>query len=615
MTRIAIVGVGSRGLGVLERLVNWHLAAGPAGPLAPVVVHLVEPRPPGPGLHSSDQPEYLLLNTVCSQLTAFADERMVSGPTPLSGPSLYDWCRSHDLCLAADGYTVREGVGREIQPNDFLPRRLLGEYLAWAAERIMAAAPQSVRIVRHRQMAVDVEPGQAMGEAVILADGTRLSVDAVFLTVGHHGFYLPSDPSAEKILIRRAYPLPGSLDEIAPGERVAVMGMGLTAMDVIASLTLGRGGRHEPMPEGVRYVPSGAEPSIVLTSRSGEAARSRPRLNPGRKRLPPLVFTADRIERLRTEAPGGRLNFLKDVLPLVEIEIELAYHRMVLAKAVGGLESAHTRLAERLEHVGAEQLTAELAGQLGPCPLRGIISVRKTPTSWVDRHDYTGWFLAQVAEDLAEADAGLGVSPVKEAIEILRDHRDVLRAVIDPPGLDEESLDYFFGEFTQLVNRLVIGPQLDRSVELMALAKAGIVRLGPGPCPKITPPIDGRPWVLESTCLAVTERVEVDRVVMAHVSEPRADRVAGSLLSGLIKTGRLRPLDLGDGGIAGVRVTREGHPVDAEGAERRTLFLLGPHTEGSSYYNHYVPSPGQSCRALQDAELALSTLFSQEGTI
>ena len=37
------------------------------------------------------------------------------------------------------------------------------------------------------------------------------------------------------------------------------------------------------------------------------------------------------------------------------------------------------------------------------------------------------------------------------------------------------------------------------------------------------------------------------------------------------------------------------------------LFFLGPHVEGSSYYNHYVPSPGTPSRALRDAELALRT--------
>jgi hypothetical protein len=50
--------------------------------------------------------------------------------------------------------------------------------------------------------------------------------------------------------------------------------------------------------------------------------------------------------------------------------------------------------------------------------------------------------------------------------------------------------------------------------------------------------------------------------------------------------------------------------VDATGPVQERIFLLGPHTEGSSYYNHYVPSPGVPSRALRDAELALRAALS-----
>jgi hypothetical protein len=59
--------------------------------------------------------------------------------------------------------------------------------------------------------------------------------------------------------------------------------------------------------------------------------------------------------------------------------------------------------------------------------------------------------------------------------------------------------------------------------------------------------------------------------------------------------------------VHGLDVTREGRGVDRTGTPQPRLFFLGPHTEGSSYYNHYVPSPGVPSRALLDAELALRT--------
>ncbi|WP_175412724.1 FAD/NAD(P)-binding protein [Streptomyces sp. TRM64462] len=651
VTTLAIVGAGPRGLGVLERLIA-HRLADPLG--AAVTVHLVDPRPLGPGFHRPDQPDHLLLNTVCAQVTAFADERMVDGPTGVRGPSLYEWCRERRLRLASDGYTVLAGDGREIRqgardirqgardirPNDFLPRRLLAEYLAWAAERVVAAAPPGFHLVRHAATATDIRPRQGGGETVVLDDGTLLEADAVFVTIGHQALHTPAEPPQEPRLITRPYPLPDVLDGIAPGEAVAVLGMGLTAMDVIAALTLGRGGRHEPTADGtgLRYVRSGREPRIVLANRSGMPSRSRPYLNPGRTCPGPLVLTPDRLRALRLTRAGGLLHFTEDVLPLIETEMELAHHRTVLALRTGvGAQAAAAELARRVHRSGPDGALASLRAELGPYPLRGVLTERLTDRPLPDQDAYAAWFTARVRDDLAEARAGLGVSPVKEALEVLRDHRDALRDVIDAPGVDDASLEYFFGAFTSTVNRLVIGPQLDRSAELLALLDAGVLRLGPGPRPKLVAPAGRGPWRLESTCLARPEAVEVDHVVRAHVPEPAPDRLPGSLLAHLVAAGRVTPLSATrtlpapvaaaapvaptapaavvgappatarGPRVPGLRVTRAGQGVGPDGEVSRTLFFLGPHTEGSSYYNHYVPSPGAPSRALKDAELALRT--------
>ncbi|MFH8410112.1 FAD/NAD(P)-binding protein [Streptomyces sp. NPDC018019] len=608
---LAVVGVGPRGLGVLERLVS-HCTERPF----PVTVHLVDPRPPGPGFHLADQPDHLLLNTVCAQVTAFADPRMVDGPTATTGPGLYEWCRSRDLRLAADGYTVREGRGREIEPNDYLPRRLLHTYLTWATERIRDAAPACMRLVWHRSPALDIRPGAAERETVLLADGTAIDADAVFVTVGHHSLYHPERAMAEPRLVSRPYPLPDVLDGIAPGERVAVLGMGLTAMDVIASLTLGRGGRHEKTADGsgggLRYVPSGREPLIVLTNRSGLPSRSRPHLNPGRLRFVPLALTVEELDARRATRDGGRLDFAADVLPLVEAEMELAYYRAVLGGQLADFAAAGAEFARRAGRSGWRALLDESRARYGPYPLRDVLGVRAAEGPWAGAQEYARWFADQVAEDLVEARSGLGRSPLKEALEVLRDHRDVLRAAVDPPGLDDVSLDRFFGAFTSTVNRLVIGPQLDRSAELLSLLDAGVLRLGPGPRPKVLAPSgNAASWRLESTCLERPETVEVDHVVAAHVAEPPADQLPGSLLGTLVSSGRVATLARRGGSATGLHVTRDGRGIDSAGAVQPRLYFLGPHTEGSSYYNHYVPSPGAPSRALLDAELALRTALDQ----
>ncbi|MFE2375537.1 FAD/NAD(P)-binding protein [Streptomyces sp. NPDC059398] len=627
---VAVIGAGPRGLGVLERLVA-HCLTEPF----PVTVHLVDPRSPGAGFHTPGQPDHLLLNTVCSQLSVFPDAHMVDGPVPLSGPSLLDWCGERELRVADDGFTVRPGAGRDIRPNDFLPRRLLSEYLTWAAEEILGAAPACLTLVRHRTTAVDIRPadspsadGSRGAETVVLADGTRFAADAVFVTVGHHALYLPAEPVRERGLVTRPYPLPSALDGIPAGGRVAVLGTGLTAMDVITTLTIGRGGQHVKDGDGLRYVPGGREPLIVLANRSGTPSRSRPRLNPGRVRPAPLALTEQRLAQLRTAAvrepvregvrdplpDGGRLGFSRDVLPLVVAEMELAYYRTLLARETGDAVRAGAELADRAEAVGPEALLAELRDRFGPNPVAAVLSAALDPARpesagpgserrWAEHRSYERWFTECVAEDLAEARAGLGVSPLKEALEVLRDHRDVLRAAVDPPGLDRDSLEYFFGTFAPTVNRLVIGPQLERSAELLSLVAAGVVRIGPGPAPKVVAPSGQGPWRLESSALDRPVSVDVDHVVHAHLDEPAPDRVRGSLLGRLAAAGRVRTA----APLSGLDVNRRGQGIDRSGAPQQRLFFLGPHTEGSSYYNHYVPSPGAPSRALMDAELALST--------
>ncbi|MFE7579402.1 FAD/NAD(P)-binding protein [Streptomyces sp. NPDC057521] len=619
-----IIGLGPRGLGVLERL-TAHALATPT----PLVVHLVDPGTEGPGFHRPDEPDHLLLNTVCAQVTAFADADMVDGPVPLTGPSLHDWCLRRDLRLDEDGFTVRPGRGREIRPNDFLPRRLLSEYLAWAARRIMDAVPGHLTLVRHTTTAVDVVTGTGgngpeQRETVVLADGGRITADAVFVTVGHHSLHLPPPPAEAPRSVGRPYPLPGALDAVAPGDRVAVLGTGLTAMDVIATLTVGRGGRHVRDGERLRYERGGREPLIVLANRSGLPARSRPYLHPGRVRPAPLALTGERLSALRARRPDGRLSFTRDVRPLVVAEMELAWYRTLLARDLGArtpdTARAAARLADEASGSGYEEVLAGLRERFGPNPVAGLLNgapatsddLGGAPATWPDQRAYTAYFTAEVEHDLGEARAGLGVSPLKEALEVLRDHRDALRAVVDAPGLDDESAAYFFGTFAPLVNRLVIGPQLDRSAELLSLLAAGVLRLGPGPGPKVIPPLGGGgPWQLESTLLDAHTVVDVDHVVHAHVTEPVAERVTGSLLSRLVRSGRARTRTAGGTPLPGLDVNRSGQGIARTGAVQSRLFFLGPHTEGSSYYNHYVPSPGTPSRALLDAELALTTALPQ----
>src|SRR3954470_5755764 len=271
MIRIAVIGVGPRGLSALERIISHTRVPGP-----PVELTLIEPGELGIGLHRLDQPDYLLLNTIAAQLTIFSDEEMTPGKPVTRGPCLFEWCQHRNLPVRFD---------------DFLPRRLLGEYLRWATQNLLSRVPGrlSVRWVRTHATGLDYAGSQAR---IALADGTKLWADLAIVTTGHG--LTTAEQSTRAMagwqpggLIDRPYPLPDQLDRIPPGATVALLGTGLTAMDAVAALTLGRGGRYS----GGRYRPSGREPRIVLVNRSGQLPCARPVTTADRQPAPARYLT------------------------------------------------------------------------------------------------------------------------------------------------------------------------------------------------------------------------------------------------------------------------------------------------------------------------------------
>ncbi|HEY6798084.1 MAG TPA: FAD/NAD(P)-binding protein, partial [Kineosporiaceae bacterium] len=501
---------------------------------------------------------HLLLNTVCAQVTAFSDPMMVPRDAPVTeGPDLFRWARAQGRQVSRSGEAPRP-----VRFDDHLPRAWLGEYLAWSFTRMAQGAPPTVRIEHIRATAVSVLPRGDRAE-VVLDDGTRLESDLAVVATGHG---LPADerPDGPR---RPAYPLPDVLADVPAGATVAVLGTGLSAMDVVAAATLGRGGRYTGEGAGRRYLPSGEEPRLVLASRSGWWAAARPALPPGRRPLPPVHLTRQALAAARARNPDGRLDVQADLWPLIRAEMR---HRAGLT----GVPADVARLDPLLDGVSP---WFEDAGQ------------------------YRTSVLARSRADLVEAELGLGRSGVKEALEVLRDHRHVLRAVVEDDGLSEEGRRWFFGPFVATVNRLAIGPQRERIAELLLLEKAGMVTLAPGPNPLVERV--GDRWRLSSTRLRRPAVQEADLLVDAHLHWPPPAERDQQLWRRLAAVARTR-----DGRVA---LDADGRPTALDGTPMRGVLVVGPPAEGSSYYNHYVPSPGATCQARATIDRILAPLLGE----
>ncbi|MEU4656340.1 FAD/NAD(P)-binding protein [Streptomyces sp. NPDC023723] len=365
---LAIVGGGPRATYALERLSADLDRLGPDGRLR---IHLFERSGHfGSGeSHSPTQPTTSFLNRITSQVSFAADES-VRGARRLrparERPTLHEWCRRRfartgepDLDLGPDDWPRRYVHGLALQD-------MFHAYL-----RDLRRHP-GVEVYLHHAEVADIQPrGRRL--LVRITDGRCFPVDQALIVTGHTQHDPRRTPRTAELLahaertassyVPYAYPLDRTLRAADTGSDrvVGVAGMGLTAIDVILHLTEGRGGRFLPDPaHGLCYAPSGAEPARLLAfSESGLFTFARPdnhkEADPARLEHQGVFLTTDAVDRLRAGVgvPGAdgsgprRLDFERDVLPLIVLEMAHVHYTTLFGPGTGAFLAAHTALAHR----------------------------------------------------------------------------------------------------------------------------------------------------------------------------------------------------------------------------------------------------------------------------
>ena len=595
MIEVAIVGLGSWGLCVMERTVDRARRTG-----TPVRLHVIEPAQLGGGVYSAEQPDYLILNNACGQLSLYAAPDGDAAPPYAVG--LHQWAMVGGYRWV--GYECRAGAGGDpIRPTDYLPRRLMGEYLVWFYDTLLDYAPPNLEIVRHYAAAVDISPAVGGREAVLLDNGTTVTVDHVVLTSGHT--FNDESVAHGGVQYQPAYPIE-SLEQSVPAESsVAVAGMGLVGFDVLTALTIGRGGTFEDRgTDRLRYLSSGREPSIVLYSRSGApyCAKSATGVDPYGQ-YQPVVCTSDEFAALTN--PGGsatrrHVDFRAELLPLLFAEMQARYYLQAALLAGGEAESAKVRAALRQAWLDGhyEKVVDGLEPRFGRFDPAAHLFAGSDRT-YTSTTDYQAQVCEMVEADLTEA-LYPGGSPVKAAQEVLRILRDQLRSVIEFGGLSLDSYIEFQANVRGRINRLEAGVPPMRSQQLLALLDAGVVRIPLGPNPAAAPCANG--IRLSSTVFDEPIEVTVDAVVRGYLDMPSLARSGSPLLKRLYAKGRLTQLSYGDTPVGSVAINEKFHPYDSEGRLQSNLSVLGVLTEGVRYFTHYLPSPRSRLRAVYDAQ-------------
>jgi uncharacterized NAD(P)/FAD-binding protein YdhS len=602
LLRIAIVGLGPWGICALERVVTG--ARHGLRPGLEVEVHVIEPGTPGSGVYDVTQPDYLLMNNACSQISLYPYASEADQPG--YGIGLYEWAVGQGYRWVGDVCAV-DRSGRPIEPHHFLPRRLMGEYLQWFYLGLVAGAPPAVHIVLHATMAVDLLERPDRSEEVCLATGKTVIVDHVIVTSGHtanqddgHGALDPHQLSP--------YPVTPYVKSLPSEATVAVAGMGLVALDVVTALSVGRGGRFIEHGNGLRYQPSGQEPMIQMFSRSGLPYTAKSVTGTDLTGVyEPAICTPQAFDQLSGRLDGARrlVDVRTELLPLLFAEMCVRYYVQMAVRA--GTKVEGTAVRERLRTAWRQgrfrDELAVLAERFGPFDAESVFFGHQPRYDSSD--DYQRAVYDMLTADLREAEVPDGASPVKSATEVFRIFRDATRSVVEYGGLSLDSYLDFNADIRSRINRLVAGPPALRSRQLVALMDAGVLKVPYGPAPSLGPALgqedpDPARARISSTALHNGHAADVDVVIRGHLDEPRIDGSASVLLSHLYDRGRVSQFRYGAVNVGSVDLTADAHPIDIDGRPQTRIWMFGVLTEGVRHFTHYIPSPKSRIRAFED---------------
>ena len=592
---IAVIGVGPRGLSILERIItysmkNKHLSLN---------VLLFDPGVPGCGCHLKLQPDHLLVNTVASQMTLFSDGSVENIASTITGPSFYEWLtdqKKQDL--------------PSISPNGYYSRSRLGEYLHWVYLYLLEIAPENLSIKFINDEVIKTIHSEIDGQWDIIIHNEKYKSDYLFITTGHglddnNIFSIECD--VNRNVISNPYPIEKKLENVAEKKTVGIEGMGLTFFDIISHLTTGRKGmfQRSSVDNRLLYIPSGKEPKIIAYSRSGLPLSSRA-INQKNisEQHQSIFFTLDKINRLKKK---GKIDFEADLLPLLISDMEYVYYDayfrekygyIVAQKFCNGYKFSNIEVCKQLinSYVPNEE-------QFSWYKLSNPI----TSDALKSRSNFKIWLNMYLRKDIYEARKGNLNSPVKAACDVLRDLRDNIRAAVDFDGLTEESQQWFTMHFLPVMNRLAVGPPVTRTEEMLALMEAGILKcdLGPGAICNIESNSEIK---MVSTLWGDYHKANV--LVKAKVSMPDAKEQPSRLFQSLFKYRNARLCNSLLGKSNTIEIDHDFHLVNNRGQSIVNSWVLGVPTEGQKFYTFIMPRPGVNSTFIVDSDQAVKNMFS-----
>ncbi|ANE04667.1 FAD/NAD(P)-binding protein [Corynebacterium crudilactis] len=627
---VAIVGVGPRGISVLERIAA-ALNHAPQ-PDSELTIHLIEKSQMGAGsIWRTDQTRTLCMNTLAGAVTLFTEPGSTVISPVVEGPLQFDWIRllrgdadlsgipekaielfrtyPPEISVAED---FREELSNTvIQSNP--SRALYGAYLRWAFDVALHLLPEWVKVEQHHARAIGLrEDGEH--DVITLDNAEMISVDSTVLSIG---WQTPA-PNAEEQSIMAALEEHSNLAWVKPGnpvvqnasiipagEEVLVRGLGMGFFDIMALTTIDRGGVFHEDPStrsGLRYEASGQEPHFVISS-----GRGYPYLpKSDYKSLPPgakLARLKAVIAAINAQNRGvASINYDMEVWPAVARDSYEAFYETLNRVNPEAIHTSLDKIVEIIDEVDVDKLPKALAAHAAEgfdlqdweFPLAGINESAEALTTRI---------ADGLARDIRHAVLAWD-SPLKSALWSISAARKPSSILGAEGRFTFESRRNRFAAVMAIGQMVGSGPPLFRTRELLALIDAGLAHFI-GARPRLS--VHNGQWQLASTTTGDAP-VRADVLVDAWMHNPDVRRSADPLALSLEEAGRVRAFnDYSTDGTAAPTGSPEVDPatrllVHPNGNLDPRVHLIGIPTYGQLPDTTISPMPGTNPLMLQETD-------------
>ena len=623
MPSIAIVGAGPRGISLVERLAA-HLRATPLA--APLTLHIIDDAPLGAGrIWDTEQTRTLCMNTLAGAVTLFTEPDSTTTAPVLEGPILYEWIQllrgeRPDLSPAKlklyDAFAPHRDLAssfaeelEQTRPESNPSRALYGAYLEWVYEVALAQLPENVDVVQHRARALSVEDSGEQ-DVITLSDDTTITADATALA---YGWQVPALNESERVLadaaqsglhwVRPDNPVEQPVSDVPAGEKVLVRGLGMGFFDVMALLTIDRGGEFVEDPStrsGLRYEPSGDEPHFIVSSGRGYPYIPKSEYHT----LPPKAA----LTRFRTAVaaldPKAELDFGTQLLPHILRDAYAEYYENQARVAPEALKRPLEDILATIDATAvdaadlrgmANQLTAALEGSSSQ-PLD--LAHWAHPLADFEGVDVTEYITESLARDIREAVAAAD-SPLKSALWAISAARKPASIAGSEGRMTWESRTSTYKEFMAFGQMVGSGPPLFRTRQLLALVDAGLATfLGEHPQLEV-----GEKFTLRTTHGEASSAWLID----AWMHSPDIRRAADPLAVSL--NGRVRAFVDHGQATGSPETTWNRRVVNPGGGEDPRLHIVGIPTYAQWPDTTISPMPGTDPLMLQETDRTAGSLL------